>query len=58
MNELAHEFRCAPSSIQRWEAGKVELQGLMAFGVDAVLKRLEQRRRATTPTAGSGEGET
>lgn len=45
INKLAHEFRCAPSSIQRWEAGIVELQGLMAIGADTVLRRLERQRR-------------
>lgn len=50
INALAHEFRCAPSSIMRWErdpqeSGAQELQGLMAFGADAVLKRLEAQKR-------------
>lgn len=45
INKLAHEFRCSPSSIMRWEHGDQELQGLMAFGADAVLKRLEADER-------------
>jgi DNA-binding transcriptional regulator YiaG len=49
INKLAHEFKCAPSSIQRWEAGIVELQGLMAIGADTMLRRLEQERRRQRP---------
>lgn len=45
INGLAHEFKCAPSSIKRWEDGKIVLQGLMAIGVDTILKRLEQAQR-------------
>lgn len=45
INGLAHEFKVAPSSIQRWEAGIVVLQGLMAIGADTVLRRLEQAHR-------------
>jgi DNA-binding transcriptional regulator YiaG len=51
INGLAHEFRCAPSSIKRWEDGQIVLQGLMAIGADTVLHRLERERRA-----GSGRG--
>lgn len=45
INGLAREFRVNPSSVQRWEAGKIDLQGLMAHGADAVLKQLEVRQR-------------
>lgn len=45
INKLAHEFRCSPSSIMRWERGDQSLEGLMAFGADAVLKRLESDQR-------------
>lgn len=43
INKLAHEFKVSPSSIQRWEAGIVVLQGLMAIGADTILKRLERQ---------------
>jgi len=45
INKLAHEFRCSPSSIMRWERGDQVVEGLMAFGADAVLKRLEAEHR-------------
>jgi DNA-binding transcriptional regulator YiaG len=47
INGLAHEFKCAPSSIKRWEDGAIVLLGLMAIGADTVLRRLERQRRAT-----------
>ena len=47
INGLAREFRVNPSSVQRWEAGAVTLQGLMAIGADTVLRGLERRRPAT-----------
>ena len=47
INKLAHEFRCAPSSIKRWEDGEFPLEGLPAWGVDVVLKKLEADQRKT-----------
>jgi len=55
INGLAHEFRCAPSSIQRWEAGNIILQGLMAIGADTVLRRLEQERRRASRQESPGD---
>jgi hypothetical protein len=50
INGLSHEFKCAPSSIKRWEDGEIVLQGLMAIGADTILKRLEaQHRREQQP---------
>lgn len=47
VGELAREFEVIPSSVYRWESGAVPLKGLTAIGADVVLKRLEQRRRAS-----------
>ena len=49
---LAREFRVNPSSVQRWEAGAVTLQGLMAIGADTVLRGLERRTRQSPSSAG------
>jgi hypothetical protein len=55
INGLAQEFRCAPSSVLRWEAGTIALQGLVAIGADTVLRRLErtsrQQRQPASPPA-------
>jgi DNA-binding transcriptional regulator YiaG len=45
VNKLAHEFRCAASSIKRWEEGDFPLEGLQAWGADTVLRRLETEQR-------------
>jgi DNA-binding transcriptional regulator YiaG len=49
INGLAHELKVSPSSIQRWEAGIVVLQGLMAVGADTILRRLEAQRKKGQP---------
>lgn len=44
--ELATAFGVPPSSVYRWESGRVPLHGLTAIGADTVLKRLERRPRS------------
>lgn len=51
ITKLAQEFRVNPSSVQRWEAGEVVLQGLMAIGADTILKRLEREHSRRAPSA-------
>jgi transcriptional regulator with XRE-family HTH domain len=51
---LAREVGVSESTVWRWEKGK-RISGLALRQLEATLKRLEQRRRATPPTGGQEE---